>query len=164
VASDPKDIFPKMPAEVFDLWIRPHISAYGWPFTAQNLRLEGTKWSAFFTGYSLQQWTAFDWYLTTVRLVPGLFHEETMQRIEWVVGACAFDYKTPTAKLENTKERFRACTAFIEQHGKFPQPVVGLSSALGLEIVDGHHRLAALFFLGKHERFDMPIWLAVKRN
>ncbi len=83
-----------------------------------------------------------------------------MLRIRTIIRFNTAD-ETAAANLKRTNERFRAGAAFIRSSGKLPAPVVGVLSNRGLLILDGYHRLAALFYLDKAEGFDLPIWLAI---
>src|SRR3954466_7071169 len=85
MANDPNHLFPNMPKEVFDLWIRPHISAYGWPFTSVEQSLNRTEWKSFFSGGSLKYWAGVKWALTSITLRKALLDEHTQARIDAVI-------------------------------------------------------------------------------
>jgi hypothetical protein len=158
-ANNPNDLFPKMPKEVFDLWIRPHIPAYGWPFASVKQPLDGTKWKRFFAGGNLEYWATVKWQLTSIGLSKLLLDINTVARIEAVIGFAVFDQKTATSNIENTKTRFWNCVNHILQFGLIRDPVIGVMQSQCLVIVDGHHRLAALSFLNRAKGFRLPIWL-----
>jgi hypothetical protein len=150
-----------MPSEVFDLWICPGIDAYGWPFSSVNDSITGTKWDRFFIGRTLSFWATIEWRLLSLPMNQSVYHPETLTRVQWIVNNCAFGQQTPTADVQNTRERFWAAATFIRINGKLPSPVVGITTKEGFEIVDGNHRLAALVFLGLPITFSFPAWIAI---
>lgn len=152
-------LFPKMPPEVFDAWILPQIVDWGWPFRTLNDSVLGTKWDSYFCDLPFKYWAALGWYLRYIKPSQKFLHAETIARIHEVGGA-AFGYKTKTAHLENTRERFWASATFIQDHGDFPPPpIIGDLFQNKLRIIDGHHRLAALFHVGMPDEFRTEAWL-----
>ena len=143
-----RQIFPKMPQEVFDLWIKPGVEIYGWSFLSTPEPLVGTRWQRLCAGSSLRDWVTLDWNLTSLPLMESIFHPQTVARAEAIIGHCVRGEQTVTANLHNTKERFWACASFIEINRRVPQPLIAVDLPAGFEIVDGNHRLAALVHLG----------------
>ena len=133
-----------MPPEVFDLWIVPLIDASGWPFSSVNDSVIGTEWDRFLIGRPLSFWATVEWRLLSLPMTESVYHPETALRVRWIVGNCALGEQTPTADLQDTKKRFRTAASFIQVNGQLPSPIVGITTREGFEIVDGHHRLAAL--------------------
>jgi len=163
-SRDPKGVFPDMPQEVFDLWIQPCLEDYGWPFQSADAPLAGTQWEAFFAGRTLRQWAQFAWQLVRVEPHPlrGVFHPDTVWRVQGIILHCVYALKTDMADIQDTRDRFAACAAFIAATGRLPAPLVGVHDEHphGLELVDGHHRLAALLHVGVPQGFRIPVWLA----
>lgn len=150
-----------MPQEVFDLWIAPHITDYGWPFTSADMPVTGTKWRDFFAHRPLRQWAQFAWHHIHIPARLDIFHPDTVWRVHGIIGHCRDSLQTAMANIEGTRDRYRACASFIVSTGRFPAPLVGVydEHSFGFELVDGHHRLAALFGGGVPTGFQMPIWL-----
>jgi hypothetical protein len=156
--SDPKDLFPRMPVEVFDLWIRPHIPDYGWPFSPTKPSVLGTRWYKFFTRQPISYWATLYWRLDKIKIGQNSLAGDTWLRIQWVIGAVVFGQNTPTAQLEDTSKRFWACAALIKNHGDLP-PIIGVATNAGFSVVDGHHRLAALVHLGMADGHPISAWI-----
>ncbi len=153
-----------MPQEVFDLWIAPQLEAYGWAFTSDECSLKGTSWQDFFASRSLREWAVLEWRLVQVRLSRQIFHPDTSWRIDGIIGHCVYGLNTDMANLDDTKERFRRCADFIRENGRLPAPVIGVPDFRGLELVDGHHRIAALFYVGIPTGFQIPVWVGISEN
>lgn len=62
-------------------------------------------------------------------------------------------------QVPNSHERFNAATSFAESFGKFPKPLVCLVEGDRWLVLDGHHRLAAMFMLKEHENFPFDAWV-----
>jgi ParB/Sulfiredoxin domain len=155
-----KNFFPKMPSEVFDLWIMPGIKCYGWQFTSASQSVEATGWKGFFGSQPLSFWANARWKRVSMPASKHTFHPETQARIIAIIGT-AQGFQTVMANLRNSKKRFWACAAFIQKHGTIPFPVVATPTKEGFDLVDGHHRLAAFVHLGLAESVPVPVWLAL---
>jgi ParB-like nuclease domain len=168
--ADPAEIerartsFKTMPPEVFDLWIVPGIDSHGWPFSSVNDSVIGTAWDSFFIGRPLSFWANVEWRLLSLPMNESVYHPETALRVRWIFGNCALGEQTPTANLQDTKKRFWTAASFIQVNGKLPSPIVGITTKEGFEIVDGHHRLAALVFLRFPNTFSLPAWIAIPES
>jgi len=155
-----KQLFPKMPPAVFDLWIVPGIESHGWQFTSVFQSVNGTEWDGFFADRPLAWWASADWELSQYQLRRELLRFESKRRIDWIIDNNTKGIETPTANLRNTKERFRALEDFIRANGVLPNPAVGFWFGSQIYVVDGHHRLAALFHVGFKQDFMLAVWIA----
>jgi hypothetical protein len=100
-----RKLFPKMPREVFDLWIVPGIEFHGWPFTSIGENTVGTKWEGFFGCYPMNFWGDAIWKLLSIPTKKHIFHLETEARILTIIGN-AQGVQTPMTGLYRTVERF----------------------------------------------------------
>jgi hypothetical protein len=157
--QEPKAFFPKMPADVFDQWIAPQIPVYGWPFSSIDCATTHTKWHRFFAGRTLAQWASFDFLLNELPYRTLMFEDKTDWRIEGIFDHCSLGLQTQQANIYETVNRFRACAEFIHLNGRLPRPVIGFLNEGLIEIIDGHHRLAALRYIGVRPDFKVPIWM-----
>lgn len=148
-----KDLFPRMPQAVFDAWIQPEIDAVGWPFPSWT-----DNWAAFFCDLPLSYWAALEWTLYDAPISQQILHNDTLIRIDRVrITATTHARLT---NVQNSSERFWASTKFIRQHRQLPgSPLIADSFQNRLRVVDGHHRLAALFHIGVPIGFETPAWL-----
>ena len=142
-----------MPKEVFEAWIEPHLGANGFPLTAPT-------WNKFFCNLPIRYWAALEWDLQQVEPRQDIFDRQTILRIGWIIGNAAFGLNTPTADIENTRKRFWAAAAFVRRNRRLPGlPIVGDLFSTKIRIVDGHHRLAALFHIGVPAGVNMAVWV-----
>jgi hypothetical protein len=148
-----------MPTEVFDQWIKPNIADYGWPFSPSRLSVAGTRWDKFFLNRPITYWAALHWRLSEFAVRENLLNSYSRSRLHWIIGAVVFGQNTPTARIENTRERFRACAAFSRIKGTIPGPIIGVAELGGFNVVDGHHRLAAIVHLKMANGRSVPAWI-----
>jgi hypothetical protein len=153
-------LFPAMPQDVLNLWLGPGVDKYGWPFQSVSDSITDSEWSGFLLGRSLSFWSQVQWSLLALPLDPAIFHPDTISRIDWIIGNCAFGKETPTANLQNTKQRFWTATSFIRENSAMPQPLVVFFDECDFIILDGNHRLAAAVFLGLDKNFSFAAWVA----
>jgi hypothetical protein len=163
---DPKDIFPKMPQEVFDMWITPLILDNGWPFHSTNCSVQNTRWEHLFADLTLGQWADCEFKLVKFPLSSLDFKATTWLYIDGIIDHCTAGAHTRTANLKNTQERFRACAEFILTNKRLPLPIMGIFRGGGWMIVDGHHRIAAAIWLAPAMDCDIiiPIWQAMDQS
>ena len=157
----PREFFPNMPSEVFDSWIAPLISGKGWPFKSIEDDLQSTSWR-FVLGldHTLKQWHECEWELITINLAEAKFTNGSMDMFKAIIGNAAYGVPTETADIENTVNRFRACTAYIQKHGNIPLPIIVTNINGGYFVMDGNHRMAAVAHHNPPSNLGIPAWLA----
>jgi hypothetical protein len=144
--------FPNMPKEVFQAWIEPNLEPYGLP-------LDKPIWNNFFCCLPIRYWARLMWELRSIEPSENAFDGESLLRFNWIISNVTLGYQTPTADVEKTSERFWAAATFIQQNGVLPgPPIIGDRWPERLRLVDGHHRLAALFHTGI-EIESIPVWV-----
>ena len=156
----PREFFPKMPDEVFDMWLFPLIEHIGWPYSELSDDILGSRWEMLLGQIQLNRWHSFNWELRHVVLTPNTLAHSSLMKINGIHDHCVRNAFTMEANLKNTKERFRACTEFFIANGRIPLPCVAIPRHGRLELVDGHHRLAALRKYGKFDIYAVPIYAA----
>lgn len=109
---------------------------------------------------TLAEWAAFDFRLHELPYHALVFEDMTDWRINGILRHCSLGLQTEQANIHDTVNRFMACTEFIRLNGSLPRPVIGFPKDGLLEIIDGHHRLAALRFVRVAPIFKIQIWLA----
>lgn len=155
--------FPRMPGEVFDLWLKEAISDRGWPFLSGTEPTMGTPWGPFFAEQRLSFWTSLSWRRESALYDDIVWGGDALDKAnalvtEVVTGRAMFD-----VPVENSHARHQACVEFISAHRKLPAPlvcVVGSNSSW--YVVDGHHRLAALISTvppDELDNFQIEAWL-----
>jgi hypothetical protein len=155
----PREFFPHMPDEVFEMWLAPFIQQIGWPFTKITDDLSGTRWSILLKDIPLHVWNQLIWSRVDVEFSKINFAAFNKLAFEDIIGHCVHGRSTATANLPNTKERFRACAEFIRVHQTIPKPIAVMSRNNKIEVIDGIHRIAALLHVGLPKGYRLPIWI-----
>jgi hypothetical protein len=58
IINNAKALFPDMPEDVFNIYLRPLIKVENWPFTSVNESLEATPWRKWFGGCIFRPYVA----------------------------------------------------------------------------------------------------------
>lgn len=153
-----------MPDEVFEMWLEPIAEHYGWPFKNGNDRIEETKWFNVFGGFSLNTWVTAIWKREEINLTTTPLNYVTRIRISSIINRCVEGLPTLTAGVADSEERFRACAEFIMVNGNIPKPIIVLFRNGEAEIIDGNHRIAALFHVGPPNGYVVPAWIIENRG
>lgn len=155
----PREFFPDMPDEVFDVWLAPFIEKIEWPFTDVNATLSGTRWNILFGEIPLCVWNQLVWTRLDLEFTKLDFNFFTTLAIESIIDHCVHGLSTGTANIHDTQERFFACAEFVRVHQTIPKPIVAIYKNNKIEVMDGNHRIAALRHIGVPNGYRLPIWL-----
>lgn len=160
-----QSMFPKMPQDVFDLWLRPFIEEDGWPFSSINDDTKGTDWFQYFVGESIGMVAQLSWERKMLPLSISLFNPESVIMINEIIEAHMCGVEKPVAKIKNGKagESFFRSRKFIEHKGRVYAPVVVRESSDDFQILDGNHRIAAAFSLSLDEPFFLDTWIGHRK-
>ena len=147
-----REQFPHMPEDVFEQWIAPLVEIDGWPLGAE-------KSDNIFMGEPLSYWSNAKWLLIKRPFNRVCFAPRSQLLATDILLHAINGTQTDVAQVKNTVHRFRACTEFICRYPYFPKPVIGRFTPDGLELVDGHHRLASVLALSPIEGFILDAWI-----
>ena len=140
----PREFFPTMPDEVFDMWIAPFIVRIGWPFTTLDDNIElAPEWKYKLVRIPLAKWATGTWRLGKINGIANPFEAFQSLMLDQIISHCVHGKYTLGASSENAKERFDACASFIEANGFVPKPIACVAQYGVLKILDGNHRAAA---------------------
>ena len=155
----PREFFPNMPDEVFEDWLGPLIEVKGWPFTSIDDDLQVTD-LRYILGLdnTLREWCTCEWELTEIDPLKTKFTIGSIQMIQAIISHAALGQQSATSNVENSTERFSACSAYINEHGNIPKPIVIKPENEGYALMDGNHRLAAFLYLELTTK--VPAWIA----
>jgi hypothetical protein len=156
----PREFFPYMPDEVFEMWLAPFIQQIGWPFTKITDDLAGTRWSILLGDISLHVWNQLIWSRIDGEFTKIEFSLASREAVQSIIRHCVHGVSTGTANLPNTKERFKACAEFVRVHKTIPKPIAVISRNQKIEVIDGIHRIVALLHVGLPKGYRLPIWMA----
>jgi hypothetical protein len=135
-----------MPEEVFNIYIEPLIQWHGWPFSSldEPTTPETMRWVQMFDRQSIKTISQLSWERHKIPFVFGLFYPRSQDiiaaLIKWHIGGV----NTFAANIADSRVKFFSARAYIEKTGAFPVPVILQRDPLGLRILDGNHRLAAM--------------------
>lgn len=161
----PRDFFPYMPDEIFDVWLQPIADDYGWPFKKSNESTKGTKWAGVFGDHNLDFWTSAKWSFRELVFSPELFTDFCQFRLKSIRKGFEEGIPTLWVGVADTKERFRACADFIRANGAIPGSIIVLDrGGFGLDVVDGNHRVAALLHVGIPSGYKIPVWIPIENK
>jgi hypothetical protein len=156
-----KNVFPKMPSDVFDQWILKGIEWYGWKFASPDQPTVDTNWDNYFGRKTLAFFAAADWNLSLHPISFNSFFFDSRQRADWILKHATEGFKTPTANIHNSARRFRTFETFVRENRTIPKPMIGYWFGSQIDLVDGNHRLAALIHIfGFEGTICAPIWMA----
>ena len=133
--------FPKMPEEIFTLWLDARIKRKGWP-------PQGIVWQGYLCGKTIDFWQKLNWTKQEVFL-----SKELIGRLSWPVltqlinGNVNGANNVVMAYVEDSRERFAKIMAYAQANHNIPGTIILLKTGQQYEIVDGNHRLAALIWL-----------------
>ena len=141
-----KGMLPAMPDEVFDEWLAPLIKSDGWPFFTEFSIPTGV-WSQYLDGHSIQSIKRLNWKRGQIIRNFYSFCQESRNIIRWIIDQHLHGVATPVARIKNGKggESFFRSREFIERTGRLYAPVILIKETFGYKVMDGNHRVAALF-------------------
>ena len=169
-------MFPLMPDSVFTIWLAPLIKNNGWPFTSLQQPTINTRWQHLLDGITLKSISLRKWARQEMPCSTDPFHHSSIQTI---LGICAahipgwstnipglsadqvFHLITRLRGLKNGRafDSFHRSRAYIKVYGNMHTPAILLQERGGLLIVDGNHRLAALFSLQMPDKLNIDAWI-----
>jgi hypothetical protein len=153
--------FPKMPAEVFDAWIQPQISDYGWPFISINSSTLSTRWHDFFFRRKLAYFHNLTWTKSLAMIDSFPLSVDSSNRIKGLINHCTSKIKTYPWDVKDSIERFASAGAYIMQNGMIPGSLVFIKDGQSFIICDGHHRIAAWVRSNLAQSIKIPVWIGI---
>jgi hypothetical protein len=159
---EPRALFPQMPDEVFDLWLRPEIERNGWPFSGEETVVADPAWAKYLRNHSPAFWRGVVWnrVLQNIEWIP--IEQRAKNVANQLAGFTRQFSETgfaPPTLVPNSVEKVIALAAVTNTSGKIPKPLIFLIQGGEWWLMDGHHRLAALFTLENYENFQIDAWV-----
>lgn len=149
--KEARKLFPKMPEEIFKLWLDEMIKTNGLPSNE-------SKWEGLLRGRSLLYWSQLNWEKRIIHLNQDMLSQETM-KILINIGESnreiLISKKCKSLNKENyhsrqmgdvSKEKLENIMKFIKKNSKLPNPLILIQEKTIYEIADGCHRLTAFLF------------------
>ncbi|RLT90784.1 hypothetical protein [Ketobacter sp. GenoA1] len=156
-----RSMFKKMPDDVFINYLAPLISDLGWPFESDEQSVIGTSWERVLNGVSLKDLSSANWGVCEVNFSRFPICPQSENDIRLVIensNSSADNYLG--YDLKRCRESFFFNRHYLIQNGEFISPVVLLiSKELFVKVLDGNHRLAALFSVGAKKYKSLKAWV-----
>ena len=158
--AEVRALFPRMPAEVFDLWLGPAYAESGWPHFAETYILHSPSWRAHLVGRLPSFWAGVTWSLRHEVLRNIVWDEGADQKVavlaeHWAKYKHGGEWKlTP-----NSPVRLQSVDAHLQQHNALPGRLVCLNANDRWYLLDGHHRIAAARTAPLAEKVSLQVWL-----
>ncbi|MFC1645769.1 hypothetical protein ACFL2Y_01145 [Candidatus Omnitrophota bacterium] len=135
-----RKMLPKMPEEIFKLWLDGRIRSNGWPPS-------GTNWQRALRNKPINFWQKLDWNKRIIALRFEIFTEATKNIIRELIDARFFGKANSCSDIKGSSERMSKIIEYIEENNALPGHLILMKDGKFYEIVDGCHRLAAFFKL-----------------
>jgi hypothetical protein len=158
-----KKLLTAMPNDVFLIWLAPLVSANGWPFRSISSPTAGTVWTQYFDGHSIKAISQLSWKRHPIPCLFNSFVPICQDRIRWIIDAHTKGLKTPCANLKNGggKASFLRSRSFIARTGRLHTPAILIKQPGGYQIMDGNHRISAMFTLNPSPLTMIDAWVGV---
>lgn len=157
--ADARTTFANFPEEAFTLWLDDRIRQNGWPPS-------GPEWAGFLDGRPIPYWQALRWQRASVTLTPDDLTPTGFALVTQLVQAADGTKNIMASYIPNTAERFMSCLRYIKDNATTPGVILLHRTEVGVSIIDGNHRVAALLAFqacipGGAPPLTVEAWVAV---
>jgi hypothetical protein len=154
-------MFPNMPDDIFTEFLQPLIvEDIGWPFNTPTDSLVGTDWYRILYPLTLEALCYFKWFRKVFTITENILYEGSVTDIKLIIRNKAEDIWASIGRdSAPCRNSLLWHEADIQKTGKFRAPVTIAYTPFGLKILDGNHRVAALFPLGLMEIVQVDAWI-----
>ena len=155
-----KAMLYKMPPELFNSYMVPFIDDCGWPFHGLFDLTHNTPWYQLFHGLSLYKFSNLQWNLSPIVLHENILHPNSYTDIKLLIADHVFDMETPIRRtVVDSKKRFLWHMEYIKRTRKLCTPIVIMrTESSNFIILDGVHRMSALYALQLHQTVAVDAW------
>ena len=142
-----RSMLNKIPDEVFDVWLSPVIKKHGFPFKDVNDNTHKHILFGYFCCTSLELISDLDWQRFSDLTTKNICLKETsIMTIQSIITYYSTDKWTlGVGPIINSKERLLFQKRSMQRTGRIETPIIFRKTPHGLLVLDGSHRLAALF-------------------
>lgn len=151
-----KATLPNMPTPLFDMFITPLLG------NALNVLspFGDSRWFYHFGGLSLYQFSQLRWNISTLLINKDILHPNSNSDIQLLITDHVKNIETPIRRnVMDSKIRFDGLVEYIKRTRCLPAPIVLIRTGYAFRILDGSHRIAALFSLGLNDTIPIKAWL-----
>lgn len=154
--------FPQMPDELFNMWIKPEIESRGWPFGGDEAIVSDPAWAKYLRNLGPHFWRGVRWRRVSQAFITVPL-EERAKNIGRMLAEVGREFQeTGIAKstlVKNSPQKVAALAEVTSSCGQLPKPLVCLVQGQEWWLMDGHHRLGALFMLGDQNSIPFDCWV-----
>lgn len=159
-----RKFFPRMPDEVFELFVAQQLEPHDWSLSELEAFLAGASGSIakHFRNKTLSYWSNINWQLTSPPFSEVNLEGSSMDKARKIMdlfGEPGPFQKTIRTQVPNSQERFNTAALFAKSMGKFPRPLVCLAHEKEWVLLDGYHRLAGMLLQGDVSDFPFDTWV-----
>jgi len=156
-----RKLLKNVPDEMFDTWLRPIVERSGFPFSNVADDIQGTKWVGYLGYESLSIFSGYSWRKSTGLPVDKIpFKESSLWIIDGLITYNLTGKWTLGGRpIPDCKERFGFHVGWVQRTGRLIAPIVIRFTVDGFLVLDGSHRLAALFSLNRDDIL-IDAWMA----
>lgn len=154
-------MFSRIPDEVFDGFLKPLIiNDLGWPFTSVNDNMVvGTGWYRALYPFSLASFSNLRWKRSSFPIYQDILDPVSYGDINLIItNQIANMFSCTPEYSKSSRDTMTGIKEFIKSTGRFPAPIVTAMTPNGIKILDGNHRVAALFDLGLNNSIPIDTW------
>jgi hypothetical protein len=151
-----------MPDGLFRMWIAPEVQARGWPFRGDETEVTDPAWSRYLRGGGPRFWKAVRWSRLQAFAHECPIEARAILIAHWLADVGRKFEQTGVAEptlVRNSPHKVAALAAAIRASGRMPAPLVCLERKAEWWLLDGQHRLAALFMLERQQEIALDCWL-----
>jgi len=150
-----------MPDEIFNSFLYPLIiNDIGWPFLTVDDSINGTDWYRILYPFSLSSLSKLKWKLSSFLLNKDILCKGSQDDIDMVILNKTEDV---WALIGRDSKPSRDSLAWHKKNiittGRLSAPVAVAFTLFGIKVLDGHHRIAALFDLGLQNTTPIDAWI-----
>ena len=133
---------PSVPVEVAQMWLQPIAEVNGWPPRPEK---HGDRWRYILQGKPIADWNRVKWEKVVRSIEFKELAPQSQLMINGLIDVYVFKKHNDFSNLHNGQERFSRALNYVIANGTIPESLIAMPKAGKLELVDGSHRLAALF-------------------
>ncbi len=154
--------FEGMPDEVFVSWLLPEIERRGWPFGGDEQRVADPVWARYLRNNGPGFWRSVTWEKTCRRLsaIPiEIRATDIAKRLAELGTRFSLTGIAEPTIVPKSPQKVAAIASVTLESGRTPQPLIFLIQEGEWWLMDGHHRLAAVFMLEDFHNFTLDAWV-----
>jgi hypothetical protein len=137
---------PNFPAELLENWLGTFLQSEGWPPILGSDGVPTDRWRYLLSRRSLSYWQSVMWHQEQRELAQSELEPRSLATILSLIdGYINGATNMFTEQIDDGKQRFGSLLNYTMANGTMPVPPVLISEEQGLTVMDGNHRISALF-------------------